>query len=69
MKAAAAAPELHRLRRKPAQRASRAPGAGSGALHVRGADGEEVLAQHAATGGLLPAAPDRGGTYGGVQAP
>lgn len=57
-KAAAAASELHRLCRKPAQRASCAPSGGSGTVHVGGADSEEVLAQHAATGGLLPAASD-----------
>lgn len=68
-KATASASEFHGLRRKPAQRPSRPPGAGSGTLHVRGADGEEVLVQHAETGGLLPAAPGRGGTFGGPDAP
>ncbi|XP_075372083.1 coiled-coil domain-containing protein 157 isoform X8 [Mycteria americana] len=64
-KTAAAASELHGLRRKPAQRASCPPSTGSGTLHVRGADGEEVLVQHAETGGLLPAAPGREGLQEG----
>lgn len=68
-KAAAAASELHRLRRKPAQWASRPPGPGSGTLHVRRADSEEVLVQHGETGCLLPAASGRGGTFGGPDTP
>lgn len=62
-KAPAAASELHGLRRKPTKRSSRAPHTGSGTRHVGGADSKEVLVQHAETGGLLPAAPGRGGTF------
>lgn len=68
-KAPAAASELHGLRRKPTKRSSRAPHTGSGTRHVGGADGEEVLVQHAETGGLLPAAPGRGGTFWGPHTP
>ncbi|XP_030316568.1 coiled-coil domain-containing protein 157 [Calypte anna] len=55
--APAAAPELHQLHRKPPEPASSAHGTGPGPLHVCRADSQEVLEQHAETGGFLPAAP------------
>lgn len=55
--AAAAAAELHRVLGDGAERAGGAAGAGPGALHVRGAHGQDLLEYHVETRGLLPAAP------------